>query len=151
MGLCPKYAQQQTFKVKKCWQHFSFEKEKTEYIFRKISNNIIKPWKTHQTQCFGGRRVSTNNSSCVFPPWGWSQIIFCMDIWGLTAKTCAKMTSKVPKNCQMQKQEFSILKVSPTGLGPSWLDASRHEAVDSRRDFSVRARKVCFTIDLLLR
>ena len=42
----------------------------------------------------------------------------------------------------MQKQNFSILKVSPTGLGPSWLDVFRREDVDSRPDLSVRARKV---------
>ena len=46
-----------------------------------------------------------------FSSMGWSQIIFWMDIWGLTAKTCPKMTPKWSTNYKLaSKTDFGKLR-----------------------------------------
>ena len=52
-------------------------------IFGKYSLKILKilkeSSKTHQNSVRRALRVLKNDSSCSFPPWGWSQSIFWMD------------------------------------------------------------------------
>ena len=46
--------------------------------------------KTHINSVLRALRVFKNDSLCVFPPWGWSQIIFWMDKLCFNVKTTLK-------------------------------------------------------------
>ena len=65
-----------------------------EEIFLKFVKIFKESSKTHQNVILTALRVLKNDSSCSFPPWGWSKIIFWRDKWCFEVKTCAKMTLK---------------------------------------------------------
>ena len=58
------------------------------------SKSIKESWTTHQNSVLSPLRILKNDSSCSFPPWGWSQSIFWMDKWCFKIKTRAKMMIK---------------------------------------------------------
>ena len=61
-----------------------------ENIFWKIVKIMKESWKTHINSVLRALRILKNDSSCIFPPWGWSQIIFWMDKWCFKLKTTLK-------------------------------------------------------------
>ena len=48
-------------------------------LFENVDKSTLTHKQTYINQCFGGRGVSTNDSSYGFPPCGWSRTIFWMD------------------------------------------------------------------------